>query len=87
MGIKKPSLKGMNHCGYLGHFAQDKFVQMGHNFGAGRRREDKVAGFFQRMSDVGAASENETADEKFKRQQRIADEEAKDEAAKKKKQY
>ena len=27
----KPSLKGMQHTGYLGHFAQDKFIQQGHN--------------------------------------------------------
>lgn len=29
--IKKPSLKGMSNMGYLGHFAQDKYIQMGHN--------------------------------------------------------
>lgn len=30
-GCKKPSLKGMANTGYLGHFAQDKFIQQGHN--------------------------------------------------------
>lgn len=32
MKIKKPSLKGMKNTGYLGHFAQDKYIQQGHNF-------------------------------------------------------
>ena len=32
MKIKRPSLKGMKNCGYLGHFAQDKYIQKGHNF-------------------------------------------------------
>jgi hypothetical protein len=31
MKIKKPSLTGMKNCEYLGHFAQDKFIQQGHN--------------------------------------------------------
>ena len=31
MKIKKPSLKGMKNCGYLGHFAQDKYMEKGHN--------------------------------------------------------
>jgi hypothetical protein len=29
--MKKPSLKGMKHTEYLEHFAQDKFIQQGHN--------------------------------------------------------
>lgn len=29
--MKKPSLKGMQNCGYLGHFAKDKHIQAGHN--------------------------------------------------------
>jgi hypothetical protein len=32
MKIKKPSLKGMKNTKYLGHFAQDKYIQQGHNF-------------------------------------------------------
>lgn len=32
MSIKKPSLKGMANTKYLGHFAQDKYIQQGHNF-------------------------------------------------------
>lgn len=32
MKIKKPSLKGMKHTKYLGHFAQDKYIRDGHNF-------------------------------------------------------
>jgi hypothetical protein len=32
MKIKRPSLKGMKNCEYLGHFAQDKYIQKGHNF-------------------------------------------------------
>lgn len=32
MKIKKPSVKGMKNCGYLGHFAQDKYIEQGHNF-------------------------------------------------------
>ena len=31
MHIKKPSLKGVAHTGHLGHFAQDKHIQRGHN--------------------------------------------------------
>lgn len=31
MKLKKPSLSGMKNCEYLGHFAQDKFIQQGHN--------------------------------------------------------
>lgn len=31
MKIKKPSLKGMNNTKYLGHFAEDKYIQQGHN--------------------------------------------------------
>jgi hypothetical protein len=31
MKIKKPSLKGMKNTKYLGHFAQDKYIQKGHN--------------------------------------------------------
>ena len=31
MEIKRPSLKGQKNMGYLGHFAQDKYVQKGHN--------------------------------------------------------
>jgi hypothetical protein len=31
MKIKKPSLKGMKHTKYLGHFAQDKYIEKGHN--------------------------------------------------------
>ena len=31
MKIKKPSLKGMKNCEYLEHFAQDKYIQQGHN--------------------------------------------------------
>lgn len=31
MKPKKPSLKGQKHYGYLGHFAQDKYIQQGHN--------------------------------------------------------
>lgn len=31
MKIKKPSLKGMKHTSYLGHFAQDKYICEGHN--------------------------------------------------------
>ncbi len=29
--LKKPSLKGMENTKYLGHFAQDKYIQEGHN--------------------------------------------------------
>ena len=32
MKIKKPSLKGMKNTEYLGHFAQDEYIQQGHNF-------------------------------------------------------
>lgn len=32
MKIKKPSLKGVKNCGYLGHFAQDQYLEKGHNF-------------------------------------------------------
>lgn len=31
MKIKQPSLKGMKNTSYLGHFAQDKYIQKGHN--------------------------------------------------------
>ena len=31
MQIKKPSLKGMKNTKYLGHFAQDQYIQKGHN--------------------------------------------------------
>ena len=31
MEIKRPSLKGQKNMGYLGHFAQDKYIQKGHN--------------------------------------------------------
>lgn len=31
MSIKKPSVKGLAHASYLGHFAQDKHIQAGHN--------------------------------------------------------
>jgi chromosome segregation ATPase len=31
MKIKKPSLKGMKNTKYLGHFAQDKYMEKGHN--------------------------------------------------------
>jgi hypothetical protein len=31
VSVKKPSLKGEANYGYLGHFAQDKFIQQGHN--------------------------------------------------------
>lgn len=33
-GCKKPSVKGMANTGYLGHFAQDKHIQAGHNTSA-----------------------------------------------------
>ena len=29
--IVKPSVRGMSNMGYLGHFAQDRFIQAGHN--------------------------------------------------------
>lgn len=29
--IKRPSVKGMQNTGYLGHFSQDKYIQKGHN--------------------------------------------------------
>ena len=32
MKIKRPSLKGIKNTKYLGHFAQDKYIQQGHNF-------------------------------------------------------
>lgn len=35
MKIKKPSLKGMKHTEYLGHFAQDKYMEKGHNLSIG----------------------------------------------------
>jgi hypothetical protein len=31
MNIKKPSVRGMKHVGYLGRFQKDKFIQQGHN--------------------------------------------------------
>ena len=31
MQIKRPSLKGMKNTKYLGHFAQDGYIQKGHN--------------------------------------------------------
>jgi len=31
MEIKRPSLKGQKNMGYLGHFAQDNYIQKGHN--------------------------------------------------------
>lgn len=31
MQIKRPSLKGMKNTKYLGHFAQDKYMEKGHN--------------------------------------------------------
>lgn len=39
---KKPSVKGMANMGYLGHFAQDKFIQQGHN-DSGSAFEDEYA--------------------------------------------
>jgi hypothetical protein len=33
MKIKRPSVKGMKHVGYLGRFQKDKFIQDGHNTG------------------------------------------------------
>lgn len=52
MKIKKPSLKGMKNCEYLGHFAQDKYIQEGHNLSGSmalaeaikKAREDMAAG-------------------------------------------
>ncbi len=44
--MKKPSLKGMQNTKYLGHFAQDKYIQMGHN----DVKEDKSV---NQSSDVG----------------------------------
>lgn len=32
MKIKKPSLKGMKNCEYLGHFGKEKYLSQGHNF-------------------------------------------------------
>lgn len=29
--MKKPSVKGMSNMGYLGHFANDKWLEKGHN--------------------------------------------------------
>lgn len=29
--IKRPSVRGMKNMEYLGHFAQDKYLKMGHN--------------------------------------------------------
>lgn len=31
MKVKKPSLGGTKNCGYLGHFAKDKYMAEGHN--------------------------------------------------------
>lgn len=31
MKTKKPTMKGEPNCGYLGHFAQDKYLEKGHN--------------------------------------------------------
>lgn len=72
---KKPSVKGMAHMGYLGHFAQDKFIQKGHN-----ETSSRVGDFFSRHGRVGKAAtgEEETADEKFRRNQRVLDEEARE---------
>lgn len=67
-----PSVKGMQHMEYLGHFSQDKWLAKGHN-----DVEDRKNDFFARMGRVGTQAAEETADEKFRRQQRIADEEAK----------
>ena len=39
MKLKKPSLKGKANYKYLGHFAQDKFIQAGHNDVRERGRE------------------------------------------------
>lgn len=38
--MKRPSLKGMKHFEYLGHFAQDKYIQMGHNESEDRDDDD-----------------------------------------------
>jgi len=51
--MKKPSLKGMKNCEYLGRFSKDEFIQQGHNsFGA-----IPVAGGIAkpRLSALGAA--------------------------------
>lgn len=34
MKMKRPSVKGMSNMEYLGHFAQDKYIQEGHNTSA-----------------------------------------------------
>ncbi len=50
-GVKKPSLKGMANTGYLGHFAQDKFIQQGHN-------DDGEIEYLKKSSKIQAGNEN-----------------------------
>lgn len=35
MKAKKPSLRGMRNCDYLGHFRKDKYISEGHNTSGG----------------------------------------------------
>ena len=41
MKIKKPSVKGMKHTEYLGHFAKDKYMCEGHNTSAFAKFKEK----------------------------------------------
>lgn len=66
MKIKKPSLKGIKNCGYLGHFAQDQYIQKGHNL-SGREDISKGAERRKRYREAirKAISEGRSPEIKF----------------------
>ena len=71
MKIKRPSLKGMKHTKYLGHFAQDKYIQQGHNF-SGRFPLFREPSQLEMMGPSNAFD----ATNEFKRRQEQVDAEA-----------
>lgn len=40
MRLKRPTLSGIKHTQYLGHFAQDRFIREGHNTVSVLREEE-----------------------------------------------
>lgn len=77
MKIKKPSLKGMKNYGYLGHFAQDKYIQSGHNFSgrpdlkkSRRRSPDEL--IISENSSVSSGSNDENELDNFYKEERRA---------------
>lgn len=59
--MKKPSLKGSKHFGYLGHFAKDRFIQDGHNTSSSKKYIDSLKPFIsnKEANDLDSLSEKE----------------------------